>query len=611
MAHKYVKDTDVFSTSRNGVVPKPTQQEVSDSKFLNADGSWKTPQGGGGGGGVSDVQVDGQSVVDNGVAKIPALVSRNDSEGTAISNLDNIPLNTVGHILLSSSIQPFGGSNNMNVAYMKFGISNSSLTEYNSQLIIVTRCSTGETYVNSKQGGTTSWVGWVKLSNTFDPTISNPSNGQTILYQNGSWINSAIPAVKTYDSDTEITNLNNIPNNSAGHILLAQSISPYTEFSGNMNVAFLNIGYTSDNTKTLLFVCRLSTGVIYCNTRYSSSWTGWVQLNGGGSGGGVTDVQVDGQSVVNQGVANLTTPDLVDLPDVNVSNITDGQILKWDATNSKWVNASENAGGVQFNLFTKAFISGDSTISRDRTDFSSYSQIVIDLANYLNKIITITNSGSRNFYGFTATVPASGDALLEPRIDSGGSLVINYTGTGGRYLIYDFTATSESVAVLGISVADSPIAISDLSDVEVSSPADGQVLKYNSTTGKWENSSQLLFLASYGNTSFAEILAAYKANAIVYCKASSNSNPATGAQLRQAFLAYVGGSIDNPTNFEFQYYRSVSTKSDSQQGDQVYVYTIKNNNTWSVIIRNTFTKIVAGTGLTSNYSNGVLTISLA
>lgn len=38
-----------------------------------------------------------------------------------------------------------------------------------------------------------------------------------------------------------------------------------------------------------------------------------------------------------------------------------------------------------------------------------------------------------------------------------------------------------------------------------------------------------------------------------------------------AFMAYVNDET-NPTNVEFQYYRSVSTKTVSQQGDQVYIY---------------------------------------
>lgn len=32
------------------------------------------------------------------------------------------------------------------------------------------------------------------------------------------------------------------------------------------------------------------------------------------------------------------------LTDVDLTNIADGQILKWDATNSKWVNANESSG---------------------------------------------------------------------------------------------------------------------------------------------------------------------------------------------------------------------------------------------------------------------------
>ena len=45
-----VEEKDVFTTSRNGTVPKPTAQEVSANKYLRADGTWKNPPGGGGGG---------------------------------------------------------------------------------------------------------------------------------------------------------------------------------------------------------------------------------------------------------------------------------------------------------------------------------------------------------------------------------------------------------------------------------------------------------------------------------------------------------------------------------------------------------------------------------
>lgn len=120
-------------------------------------------------------------------------------------------------------------------------------------------------------------------------------------------------------------------------------------------------------------------------------------------------------------------------------------------------------------------------------------------------------------------------------------------------------------------------------------------------------SSLEMTMLSYGSSTWAEFIAAYKSNTIVYCRASSNSNPASGSQTRLAFMAYVNNAA-NPTNVEFQYYRSVATHSDSQQGDQVYVYKLDKNSGWSVITRNAFTKIVAGTGLSSTYSSGTLTL---
>ena len=116
---------------------------------------------------------------------------------------------------------------------------------------------------------------------------------------------------------------------------------------------------------------------------------------------------------------------------------------------------------------------------------------------------------------------------------------------------------------------------------------------------------------SYGEANaWAKFLSAYQAKQIVYCRASSNSNPASGSQTRRAFMAYVNNT-DNPTQVEFQYYRSVSSHSDSQQGDQVFIYllTSANGGTWSVTTRNAFTKVVAGTNMTSSYANGTITLN--
>ena len=116
-----------------------------------------------------------------------------------------------------------------------------------------------------------------------------------------------------------------------------------------------------------------------------------------------------------------------------------------------------------------------------------------------------------------------------------------------------------------------------------------------------------LVILSYGNSTWQEFLDAYNENAIVYCKASSETNPALGSQGRLAFMAFVTNPT-NPTAVEFQYFRSVTKKDATQQCDQIYVYKLTSANKWTVEVRNVATKIVAGTGLSSTYDNGELTL---
>ena len=118
-----------------------------------------------------------------------------------------------------------------------------------------------------------------------------------------------------------------------------------------------------------------------------------------------------------------------------------------------------------------------------------------------------------------------------------------------------------------------------------------------------------LTILKYGISTWQDFITAYATNTVIYCRASSNSNPATGSQTRLAFMAYVNNET-NPTEVEFQYYRSVNTHTDSQQGDQVFVYKLTSAGAWTVTTRNAFTKIDVGSGLSKTYSNGTLTVNL-
>ena len=109
-----------------------------------------------------------------------------------------------------------------------------------------------------------------------------------------------------------------------------------------------------------------------------------------------------------------------------------------------------------------------------------------------------------------------------------------------------------------------------------------------------------LFEAAYGVTSYSDVRAAIAAKKIVYCRVPSGANG-----YRMAFLAYIGSS-----NVEFQYYRSISTHDSTNQGDEVYVYTVASSG-WTTKTRWSNIRYKAGTNMTQSYnsSNETLTFS--
>lgn len=141
----------------------------------------------------------------------------------------------------------------------------------------------------------------------------------------------------------------------------------------------------------------------------------------------------------------------------------------------------------------------------------------------------------------------------------------------------------------------------------------GQVLAKTSSTDYatgWVDagSSSSLTILSYGISTWNDFITAYNSNSIVYCRASSAADPSSGSQTRLAFMAYVN-SAASPTSVEFQYYRSVGTHTDAQQGDQVFIYKLTSAGAWTVTVREAYTKIVAGSNMTSSYANGTLTLN--
>lgn len=133
---------------------------------------------------------------------------------------------------------------------------------------------------------------------------------------------------------------------------------------------------------------------------------------------------------------------------------------------------------------------------------------------------------------------------------------------------------------------------------------------YNDLTDKPTIDFELVEMSYGESNAWAKFIDAYRGHKIVYCRASSNSNPASGSQTRKAFMAYVNNA-DNPTEVEFQYVRSVSSKTSSQPVDQVFVYklTSASGGTWTVQTRDMGPKLASGANANVSYSNGTYTIS--
>lgn len=144
----------------------------------------------------------------------------------------------------------------------------------------------------------------------------------------------------------------------------------------------------------------------------------------------------------------------------------------------------------------------------------------------------------------------------------------------------------------------------------IPAPTTADAEKFFRGDGTWQDGGRPMVILSYGNSTWDDFITAYNNHVIVYCRASSNSNPKTGSQTRMAFMAYVNNA-DTPTEVEFQYYRSMSSHSATQMGDQVYVYKLTNKNAWTVTVREASVKQVnvSGNGLTASWSNNQVTLS--
>lgn len=134
-------------------------------------------------------------------------------------------------------------------------------------------------------------------------------------------------------SAVDATNLNNIE----------QGIKNLNDWVNTLNVEAGKIMGSAAFTTALL--TKLN-GIEAQANKYILP-TATAQALGGVKIDGVT-ITIDANGVISSQTSGVD--ELANLTDVNISQIQDGQILKWDSTSSKWVNTSEAEVRTQLSL---------------------------------------------------------------------------------------------------------------------------------------------------------------------------------------------------------------------------------------------------------------------
>ena len=104
-----------------------------------------------------------------------------------------------------------------------------------------------------------------------------------------------------------------------------------------------------------------------------------------------------------------------------------------------------------------------------------------------------------------------------------------------------------------------------------------------------------LAVVTYDSSTFADVTNALSANRLVYCKVSTG-----GGGYRYALIAF-----NDSSKVEFNY-----VKKTNNGNNELYVYTISSNDTWSTTSGPISRKIVAGDNMTSSYNASTNTLTL-
>lgn len=171
------------------------------------------------------------------------------------------------------------------------------------------------------------------------------------------------------------------------------------------------------------------------------------------------------------GTPDFGTIDLEFLSDVQITSVANGDALVWNSTDSKWENLAINITQTLEDLTDVQVTSiapGNALVWNNQASKWENGPVDLTNTNAVSGSLPVPNGGTGK-----TTLTANGVLL------GNGASSINATavGTTGEVLL----------ATTGAAPSFGTVSMEFLSDVLVTSIANGQVLTWNSTASKWEN----------------------------------------------------------------------------------------------------------------------------
>jgi hypothetical protein len=148
------------------------------------------------------------------------------------------------------------------------------------------------------------------------------------------------------------------------------------------------------------------------------------------------------------GVDEVGARNITELTDVELTNLANGEILKYNSTNLKWENQPDSAGGGSLDNLTDTNIS--SLLNGQFLQYNSSN------SKWENSTFIFTDTD--NLVDLTDTNISS----------VANNEILKYNSSSGNW-------------------ENNNLLINEIQDINITSLQNGEVLKYNSTSGKWEN----------------------------------------------------------------------------------------------------------------------------